>query len=304
VFACAQPASYRIFSVLALVFLWLSLSAAQEQPKMSTDKASLTGKVADPRGAVVRDAKVMLTSAAGASLVVPVNAKGVYLVTGLYPGTYTLTASAANFVDVVFDNIVLMPGQRLTLDASFSPASAKSAVETSSTQQLQPGVPAPARKIAGDKAAVSGTATDQSQAVVTGAKAVLTNAAGEKLEAEVNDKGIFSFAAVNPGTYTLTVTAPNFAAKSFDNITLTAGLELTLDASLEPASAKTEVNVESGGVGTVETETASVSGTITQKEVVSIGLNGRNFTQLIALAPGVSNQTGQDEAKVGVVGSV
>ena len=38
--------------------------------------------------------------------------------------------------------------------------------------------------------------------------------------------------------------------------------------------------------------------------MVSIGLNGRNFTQLIALAPGVSNQTGQDEAKVGVVGSV
>ena len=38
--------------------------------------------------------------------------------------------------------------------------------------------------------------------------------------------------------------------------------------------------------------------------VVAIGLNGRNFTQLIALAPGVSNQTGQDEAKVGVVGSV
>jgi len=41
-----------------------------------------------------------------------------------------------------------------------------------------------------------------------------------------------------------------------------------------------------------------------KKRSVSIGLNGRNFTQLIALAPGVSNQTGQDEAKVGVVGSV
>src|SRR5260370_10343728 len=76
-----------------------------------------------------------------------------------------------------------------------------------------------------------------------------------------------------------------------------------MDASLEPASEKTEVNVESGSLGRVETESAAVSGTITEKEVVSIGLNGRNFTQLIALAPGVSNQTGQDEAKVGVVGS-
>ena len=67
---------------------------------------------------------------------------------------------------------------------------------------------------------------------------------------------------------------------------------------------KPELNVESSGVGNVETESSTVSGTITQKEVVAIGLNGRNFTQLIALAAGVSNQTGQDEAKVGVVGSV
>jgi len=96
------------------------------------------------------------------------------------------------------------------------------------------------------------------------------------------------------------VTAPNFAVKTFDHIIVTPGLELTLDAPLEPASAKEEVNVESAGVGTVETQSAEVSGTITQKEVVAIGLNGRNFTQLIALAPGVSNQTGQDEAKVGV----
>jgi hypothetical protein len=73
---------------------------------------------------------------------------------------------------------------------------------------------------------------------------------------------------------------------------------------LEPAGAKTELNVESSDLGKVETETSNISGTITEKEVVSIGLNGRNFTQLIALAPGVSNQTGQDEAKVGVVGSV
>ncbi len=71
-----------------------------------------------------------------------------------------------------------------------------------------------------------------------------------------------------------------------------------------PASQKTEVNVESGDVGQVETETSTRLRHDHAKEVVSIGLNGRNFTQLIALAPGVSNQTGQDEAKVGVVGSV
>ena len=153
-------------------------------------------------------------------------------------------------------------------------------------------------------AIVNGTVIDQTQAVVIGAKVVLTNSAGGKFETQGNEKGAYSFTHLKPGTYTLTVSAPNFSNKVFDNINVTAGLELTLDATLEPASAKTEVNVEAGNVGKVETESASVSGTITQKEVVSIGLNGRNFTQLIALAPGVSNQTGQDEAKVGVVGSV
>ncbi len=156
-----------------------------------------------------------------------------------------------------------------------------------------------------DKAAISGTVTDQTQAVVAGAKVVLTNDAGEKLETQADDKGAYSFTGLKPGTYALTVTAPNFATRTFDNITLRTDLELTLDASLETAAAATEkVEVVGTTVGRVETESAEVSGTITEKEVVAIGLNGRNFTQLVALAPGVSNQTGQDEAKVGVVGSV
>jgi len=154
-----------------------------------------------------------------------------------------------------------------------------------------------------EKASIRGTVTDATQAVVTGADVLLTGTDNKK-QTKTDDKGSYAFTDLAPGTYTITITAPNFAVKTLDYINVAAELELTIDASLEPASEKTEVNVESSGVGTVETESASVSGTITEKEVVSIGLNGRNFTQLIALAPGVSNQTGQDEAKVGVVGSV
>ena len=159
-------------------------------------------------------------------------------------------------------------------------------------------------KPATDKGAIHGTVTDQDQAVVTGITVVLSGGSGSNLETKTDDKGIYLFSDLAAGTFTLSIRAPNFAVKTIDSIALAAGQDLTLDAVLEPASGKTEINVESGGAATVETETASVSGTITQKEVVSIGLNGRNFTQLIVLAPGVSNQTGQDEAKVGVVGSV
>lgn len=154
------------------------------------------------------------------------------------------------------------------------------------------------------KASISGTVTDQTQAVVPAVRAVLTNLTGVKQETETNDKGAYSFSGLQTGTYSLSFTAPNFAMQNLDNVTLAAEQELTLDVILEPQSTSSEVNVEAKGAGQVEVENATVSGTITEKEVTKIGLNGRNFTQLITLAPGVSNQTGQDEAKVGVVGSV
>ena len=274
---------------------------------MGDDGATLSGKITDQTGAAMSNAEVVLSSASGVRLAIPVSDKGVYSITGIYPGTYTLTVSAANFSDRVFENIRLTPGGKLRIDASLKPATSAPTVEAGAAEETGGAhlSPQTAQKVAGDKSAIRGTATDPTGAVVANAKAVLTSARGEKLETSVNDKGTYSFTGLTPGTYSLIVTAPNFADMPFDDITLSAGLESTLDASLVPANAKKEeVDVESGGVGQVETETSSVSGTITQKEVVSIGLNGRNFTQLIALAPGVSNQTGQDEATVGVVGSV
>lgn len=297
----------RVLAILTVFLLGLSFSSAQEPPKSAADQTSLSGTVTDQSGAAVVGAKAVLTSATGARLAIPADDQGKYSVIGVYPGTYTLTVSAPNFADKVFDNVMLAPGRTVTRDATLQPASASPAIEAPATEPVeQNAAPVPAaQKIAGDKGAISGTVTDQTGAVVVGAKASLTSGAGEKLDTVVNAKGVYSFAGLQPGTYKLLVTAPNFADMPFDNVTLSAGLELTLDASLQPASAKKEeVNVESGGVGTVETQNAEVSGTITETEVKSTPLNGRNFVALIALAPGVSNQTGQDEAKVGVVGSV
>jgi hypothetical protein len=153
-------------------------------------------------------------------------------------------------------------------------------------------------------AVLTGTVADQSGAVIAGATVTVTNAAGVKKTTVSDDKGIYAFRGLEPGVYNLSVAAAAFKAYQADAINVAAGEPLTIDVSLFPAGTSTEINVEGSNAGAVETETSQVSGTITQKEVVKIGLNGRNFTQLIALAPGVSNQTGQDEAKVGVVGSV
>jgi Carboxypeptidase regulatory-like domain len=153
-------------------------------------------------------------------------------------------------------------------------------------------------------ASISGSVTDQTGAVLAGATVTVSNASGFKQSVASNSTGAYAVNGVPPGTYDISVTAPAFKTFQAAGVTVVAGDSLPLDATLEPGGEKTEVNVQAGGAAQVETENAEVSGTITAKEVVNLGLNGRNFTQLIALTPGVSNQTGQDEAKVGVQGSV
>jgi hypothetical protein len=155
-----------------------------------------------------------------------------------------------------------------------------------------------------EKGAITGTVTDQTGAVLPGATATLANGTEVTQTATTNDRGEYSFQGLPAGTYSLTVAAPAFKDFHSDGLIIAAGQSIPIDAVLEPAGTSTSVNVEGQKVSQVETETSQIAGTITQKELVSLGLNGRNFTQLIALTPGVSNQTGQDEAKVGVLGSV
>ncbi|MGB8729083.1 MAG: TonB-dependent receptor, partial [Candidatus Sulfotelmatobacter sp.] len=151
---------------------------------------------------------------------------------------------------------------------------------------------------------IGGSVTDQTGAVLVGATVKIGNASGVVKTVVSDDKGNYQIRGLPAGSYNITVTMTGFKPFEATSLTLAAGESLPLDASLEPAAQQTEVNVSGQTASQVETETAEVSGTITEKEVLNLGLNGRNFTQLIALTPGVSNQTGQDEAHVGVTGSV
>jgi len=156
----------------------------------------------------------------------------------------------------------------------------------------------------GTTAGVTVSVTDTSGAVVVGATVTVSNSSGVKQTGTTNAQGVYTVNALPPGAYDLSVAAPNFKTFQTSGITLTAGDILPMEATLETGGGKEEVNVTAGGAAAIETENAEVSGTITQTEVKELQLNGRNFTQLITLTPGVSNQTGQDEAKVGVQGSV
>jgi len=153
-------------------------------------------------------------------------------------------------------------------------------------------------------ASINGMVTDKTGAVLPGATVTVNNGAGLTQTATANDRGEYSLTGLPAGTYSVTISAPAFKDFHTEGMVLTADQNVPLDGVLEPAGTSTSVNVEGQKVSQVETETSEIVGNITQKELVSLGLNGRNFTQLIALTPGVSNQTGQDEAKVGITGSV
>jgi hypothetical protein len=125
-----------------------------------------------------------------------------------------------------------------------------------------------------------------------------------KREAKSDGAGNYVVPSLPAGRYQIIVEADGFSRRSSDIITLVAGQIFVFNVKLPVGGVQQQVEVTGGaGVTTVETDTASISTTLGQQEVTGYGLNGRNFAQLITMAPGVSNQTGQDEAKVGVAGS-
>jgi hypothetical protein len=283
----------------------------------SGGKASISGSVNDPAGAGVTGAVVTVDDSATFKQSVNTDAQGSYAVTGLAGGTYTVTVSA-NGAKIFQARAVLNSSQSLMMGAGGAlvaqtvelPPPATAAAATASIASpptpVPPAVPVQAQvsTAKSGSTSISGLVSDQTGAVVASATVKISNASGVVQTLSSDEKGSYSAKGLAPGIYKVSVSAPGFKEFVADHVSLGAGVELPLDAALEPAGEKTEVNVQGENTGKVETETAQVSGTITEKEVSTLLLNGRNFTQLIALAPGVSNQTGQDEAHVGVTGSV
>jgi len=152
---------------------------------------------------------------------------------------------------------------------------------------------------------ITGTIRDTTGAVVPNASVTLTDTGTRNaLKTTSNSEGDYLFAAIPPGIYDLSVTAVGFNAYDAKGIILRVSARTRADAALTVGEVQTAVTVEAAGLTQVETESSEVSGVVTGREISQLVLNGRNYTQLIALTPGVSNQTGQDEGTVGVYGNV
>ncbi|MGA2183202.1 MAG: carboxypeptidase regulatory-like domain-containing protein [Bryobacteraceae bacterium] len=159
--------------------------------------------------------------------------------------------------------------------------------------------------LAQDTGAITGTVRDNTGAVVPNAEvAIVSQGQGTTLRTTSNAEGEYLVAALPAGRYNLAVTASGFKQFEAKDIVLRIAQRTRVDATLTVGDVRTAVTVEGTGVAQVETESSELAGTVTGKEISQTVLNGRNFAQLITLVPGVSNQSGQDEAAVGVYGNV
>ena len=162
-----------------------------------------------------------------------------------------------------------------------------------------------ARLDAQDTGAITGTVRDNSGAVIQGADVKIGSAGGGIQRTTVtNSDGDYLVAGLPGGTYNLTITAKGFKTFKGNGVALRVGQKARIDAALAVGDIATEVVVQGEALNQVETQSSELSGTVTGKEISQLQLNGRNFTQLVTLVPGVTNQTGQDEGTVGVAGNV
>jgi len=162
-----------------------------------------------------------------------------------------------------------------------------------------------AEVLAQDTASVTGSVTDPSGAAVPNAQVTVTNPQkGVTRTAATNGSGDYLFAALPIGPYDLIVTAPGFKKYEAKGVILRVAQQARADVSLQVGATKETVEVQGENVAQVETQSSEVAGTITGKEISQLQLNGRVFTQLVTLTPGVSSQTGSSEGTYGITGSV
>jgi hypothetical protein len=156
-----------------------------------------------------------------------------------------------------------------------------------------------------NRASITGTVRDSTGAVLPNAEVAVTDVStGVTLKTATNTEGDYLVAGLPESTYNLKIAASGFKTFEAVGVILRVGQKARIDASLEVGQVTTEVSVQGTTVAQVETQSSELSGVVTGKEISQIVLNGRNFSQLVTLVPGVSNQTGQDEGTVGVNGNV
>lgn len=134
---------------------------------------------------------------------------------------------------------------------------------------------------------LSGVVSDGSGAPIAGANIVIKNVnTGVVRELTTNADGVYSAPNLSPGIYEITVTGKGFSTFVQKNLTLTVGSEQALNVSLRVGELSQKIVVQAA-TPSVDTTSSTLSATVEEKTVVELPLNGRDWTQLATLQPGI-----------------
>ena len=159
-------------------------------------------------------------------------------------------------------------------------------------------VSAPAAFAQVDTGTILGTIKDSSGAVVSGAKVTLTHEGQAfTLTRMSRPDGTYIFTPIRTGTYVLEVETPGFKKTVRRGIVLNLQQQAVVDVTLDPGQVAEEVDV-TAEVALLQTQSGEVGQTITSDTIEDLPINGRDYTQLVLLQPGVA-QARSEERRVG-----
>lgn len=145
--------------------------------------------------------------------------------------------------------------------------------------------------------ALNGRVVDPAGAIIQAAVMTATNSGtGVARTSTTNSDGLYSFPALEPGTYEVKVETKGFAS-TIKKVQVFTSTTLTLDFSLAVAGTAQQIEV-TGEVPLVETTQSEVSGSIQTTEVNNLPMLNRNFTSLVDLVPGARPAPLLDTSKV------
>ncbi len=135
-------------------------------------------------------------------------------------------------------------------------------------------------------AQLSGVVRDPANAVVTGATVEAVNRKTQQtFTAHTNASGLYALPTLEPGVYTVRISAPGFETESVDGVAVDVGGRLLRNVTLQVGAETQTVQVDGSGES-LNTTDATVSTVIDRRFVENLPLNGRSFQALITLAPG------------------
>ncbi len=139
---------------------------------------------------------------------------------------------------------------------------------------------------------VLGSVSDQSGAAVIGATVAVTDVErGISRTLTTDEAGAYVAADLTPGTYKLRVEAKGFKSVERPNVVIEVATDVRADFALQPGQVSETVVVEEE-VPLLNTTSATLGGTLSNKEINDLPLSGRNYENLLQLRPGVMRYPG------------